>query len=414
MARRSTDLKRHIITAGCALICAAPAAAKAQDDASPDLDDEIKTESVARGDKGIRFASVDERTSIHLWLRTQFRYSTPFDSDPRRADDFDDAPGGDFELNRARLKAKGTILSQKLGYYYEHELAGDPRLLDLRLDLTQREDFRLRIGQYKVLYNRERVDSSGAQQFVERSIVTRAFTLDRQRGITAAGRIGEGRAYDAWYFLGLMEGDGRDPGKSGGKGDGTMWIGRYQWNFAGEPLPFSQSDFEFRASPSGTLAIAAARFKGPYTRFSSEGGGQLDGFANGIGNQYAVQQWLQEFAWQYGGWSVQQEYHVKRIEDQLNGGSARLKGYYAQAGKAWRWSIGDWTRPVELALRLAKVDQNTSLPGDTLRETTLAFNLYFAGHDNKLTFDISELGLSETNGVGPRDTRWRVQWDVSF
>jgi len=315
-------------------MCAALSTARAQNEPSPDLDDEVKTESIARGDKGIKYASADERTSIHLWLRTQFRYSTPFESDPRRAADFDDTPGGDFELNRARLKAKGTILGPRVGYYYEHELAGDPRLLDLRFDLTQREDFRLRIGQYKVLYNRERVDSSGAQQFVERSIVTRTFTLDRQRGITAAGRIGENRAYDAWYFLGLMEGDGRDPGASGGKGDGKMWIGRYQWNFAGEPLPFSQSDFEFRAAPSGTLAIAAARFKGPYTRFSSEGGGQLDGFADGIGNQYAVRQWMQEFAWQYGGWSVQQEYHVKRIEDQLNGGSTRLNGYYARLDEA--------------------------------------------------------------------------------
>jgi hypothetical protein len=193
-----------------------------------------------------------------------------------------------------------------------------------------------------------------------------------------------------------------------------MWLGRYQWNFIGEPLPFSQSDFEFRSTPSGSLTVAAARFEGPYTRFSSEGGGQLDGFADGVGDRYAVDQWMQEFAWQYDGWSVQQEYHVKRIEDQVDGGTTRLKGYYAQAGKAWRWSLGEWTRPVEVALRLARVDQNTSLPDDTQREATLAFNLYFAGHDNKLTFDVSRLSLGQSDSSNLDDSRWRLQWDVSF
>jgi hypothetical protein len=410
LIRASTRLPVAVVS----LVLAAGPVRADNDSTSPNLDDEDRTGIVTREGKGITFRGAESRNSVHLWLRSQFRYSTPFEADPRTPADFATPPGGDFEVNRARLKAQGTILSPKLGYYFEHELAGDPRLLDLRLDLTQRENFRLRIGQYKVLYNRERVDSSGAQQFVERSIVTRAFTLDRQRGITAAGRIGEGRAFDAWYYVGLMEGDGRDPDASGGKGDGRMWLARYQWNLVGEPLKFSQSDFEFQSSPAATLAIATARFEGPYTRFSSDGGGQLDGFADGVDDQYAVEQWLQEFAWQYDGWSVQQEYHVKRIEDRLNGGKTRLNGYYVQVGKAWPWVIGEWTRPIELALRRASVDQNSAIAGDTQHETTLAFNLYLAGHDNKLTVDVSRLRLGQTGGDTLDDTRWRLQWDVSF
>ena len=402
------------VIAHATLLGAAAVSAQEADEATPAVDEEFRTSVVSRPNKGIDFASADGVNSIDLWFRAQFRYSTPFEANPRRPEDFQTTPGGELEINRARLKARGSVLSQKLGYYLEQELAGDPRLLDFRLDLTQSEVFRLRFGQYKVLYNRERVDSSGTQQFADRSIVTRAFTLDRQRGITAAGRVGAGTAYDAWYFLGLMQGHGRDPQASDDDGDGNMWLARYQWNFAGDPLPFYQSDFEFRSAPSGTLAFAATRFTGPYTRFSSEGGGQLDGFDDGVGDRYDVEQWLQEFAWKYDGWSVQQEYHVKRIEDRVEGRSQRLEGYYAQLGKAWSWIVGDWQRPVEVALRLAKVDQDVDVPGDTQRETTVAVNLYFAGHDNKLTFDVSRLSLSQ-NGAGDLDdVRWRLQWDVSF
>lgn len=83
------------------------------------------------------------------------------------------------------------------------------------------------------------------------------------------------------------------------------------------------------------------------------------------------------------------------------------------SGKAWPLTRGEWTRPIEVALRLAEVDQNAAVAGDTQRETTLAFNLYVAGHDNKLTFDVSRLTLNPTGG-DLDDTRWRLQWDVSF
>jgi hypothetical protein len=48
--------------------------------------------------------------------------------------------------------------------------------------------FNLRAGQWKAEFNRERVDSSGKQQFVDRSIANYWFTVDRQNGVMASGR----------------------------------------------------------------------------------------------------------------------------------------------------------------------------------------------------------------------------------
>jgi hypothetical protein len=45
---------------------------------------------------------------------------------------------------------------------------------------------------------------------------------------------------------------------------------------------------------------------------------------------------------------------------------------------------------------------------------TVAADRFSAGHDNKLTFDVSGISLDEQPTGEQRDTRIRWQWDVSF
>ena len=67
-----------------------------------------------------------------------------------------------------------------------------------------------------------------------------------------------------------------------------------------------------------------------------------------------------------------------------------------------------------MAARYAVVDPNTSLPDDLEQELTIAGNWFFAGHRNKLTADLAWLtGEGESSG-DQRNTRLRVQWDISF
>ena len=301
--------------------------------ASAIADSSLLTPAEKKKTLGINYTSPNERFSINPWLRGQFRYSDPFDSDPRTVDEFENVPGDDFEVRRARLKVKGYIFNPIVGFYYEHELSGDHPLLDLRLDLDFREDLQVRIGQHKVLYNRERVDSSGKQQFVERSISTYAFTLDRQIGITVAKGFMSGTKFDNWLLLGVNKGDGR--GNLHDHGSNPMVLARWQWNFFGEVLPFSQSDLKFRQKPAASLAFGGAEVRGPFTRFSSSGGGQLDGFEDGGDERYTLQQFLQEFAWHYNGMSIQQELNIKKIKDHETGQRSTLQGGYAQFGKLW-------------------------------------------------------------------------------
>lgn len=391
-----------------------PAAEDAKDEAlelTP-LDDELpETLTLFGRERGIKLGDPDSRFFMHAWLRGQLRYSDPFDSDPRDFADLESPPGSDFGFRRARLKLEGHIFDPRVGFYVEQALTGNMPLLDMRLDVEPSEDLRLRIGQHKALYNRERVDSSGKQAFVDRSIANYAFTIDRQRGVTLFKEFASGRRGDNWLMAGLYQGDGRDPGP---RGNQPMYMLRWQWHFMGEVLPFSQTDYEFSEKPLGSFSLAAARVRGPYTRFSTSGGGQLDGFSSGGEERYTLEQWQQGFAWRHNGFSVQQEYHQKRIEDHETGLRSKLTGGYAQLGQAWPVNIGRYTFPFQLGLRYAWVDWKNTPQDRTQQEITLGANLFLAGHDSKFTADVSQISIDEP-GVGDGDdVRFRLQWDVSF
>ena len=66
-----------------------------------------------------------------------------------------------------------------------------------------------KVGQWKVEYSRERRISSGEQQMVDRSIINRPFTVDRQQGVEVYGRLkGKGVA-DFNYWAAALTGTGR-------------------------------------------------------------------------------------------------------------------------------------------------------------------------------------------------------------
>ena len=113
----------------------------------------------------------------------QFRFSSPFDTDPVTFDEFQNEKQTTFKVNRARLKIGGNAFERWIKYFWEYELAA-ANLLDFRLMIEKFPHLKFRAGQWKARYNRERVISSGNQQMVERSIITRPFTIDRQQGIS--------------------------------------------------------------------------------------------------------------------------------------------------------------------------------------------------------------------------------------
>ena len=358
--------------------------------------------------KGLQYESADGANFLWFGVRLQSRYSNSHI-------DHDDEPGQpsevstDTKLNRGRLKLGGHLFSPSFAVYSEYDFSKD-QLLDLRVTFEVAEWLSIRAGQWKSEFNRERIDSSGAQQFVDRSIATPWFTVDRQKGIVASGRVGAGKTLDSSYWFGRLSGAGR--GGDLDDADG-LWMGRYQWNFTKRVLGFSQSDIGRRDKPAGSVAIAAISGKSMYTQFSGAGGGQIPGFEGGEADRYEIRQALFETAWQYRGFSWQQELHWKKITDSVSKREERIVGGYAQAGMFFS-EVWDWTpEPLEFALRYALVDPDGGDNEGKERESVVAANWFFNGHRNKLSVDLSRV-LRRDVADNETETRVRLQWDVSF
>jgi len=392
------------------------------------------------GSKGFEIRTRDGRYSTQLQWRVQMRYSNPISGDPSE-DEFvgskqvTDQPESSFQIRRARIKVGGHGYKPWIKYYIEYDFPSS-RLLDWRIMIEKYNWLQLRVGQWKVNYNRERVDSSGKQEFVERSIVNPTFTIDRQIGAMLYGHLFRGTMADTWYYAGVFNGRGRGQVNDDER---MMWMGRLQWNFLGRDLKFSQTDVEFHEKPTASVSFAGYTTRTDCTRYSSVGCVDLPGFSGAGGDdnangRYNLVGMQQGFAFKWRGWDIQQEYHWKQIDDEqfpagcesppfgtgqagCQGPRTNLMGSYVQSGifphHIISKSIPD---KLHMGFRYAFVDPNISSEFDLNQEYTFVVNWFFAGHRNKLTFDTSRLTLDNRpeDGGFQAIQRFRLQWDISF
>jgi phosphate-selective porin OprO and OprP len=350
-------------------------------------------EGWAYASRGLQFRSADGRWFQWVSVRNQFRGTS-------------EEGEGDWALNRSRLKAGGELGSSRVQHFVEVDLK-TPRAYHFFVNVKARDWLQVRAGQWKVEFNRERVDSSGDQQLVDRSLINRDVTLDGQLGVMARGRVRRGHPIDGEYFLGVLAGEGR---LSLGDGDGVpMLLGRYQWNVFGRSVGFSQGDVEYHAAPAMAIGIAAVRNRGRFTSFGSDGGSQLSGFETGGPGRYDLRQWMADVAFFNRGFSLQAEQHWKDVRDREQWAERRLVGGYLLAGyfPHHRWRVVP--AALEVAGRLAYEDPNRGAAVPTDHEVTGGINWYVNQHRNKINVDVSRLSIG-----GRARGRVRVQWDISL
>ncbi len=384
--------------------------------------------------KGFGFKTEDGNWATRLQWRSQLRFTTPERGDPDTSSDFTDKAEHTFELRRVRVKVGGHGFKPWVTYYMEMDwqgisnsgtAAGSLRVLDWRITLEKYKAFQVRLGQWKINYNRERVDSSGKQTMVERSISNSVFTIDRQMGILVMGRLFPGKAYDINYYAGVFNGSGRGEANDD---DQMMYMARLQWNIFGRKLKWKQIDIKYHKKPAATLAIGGYTTVGKCTRWSSSGCGTLVQNSS-LGNaftsdssatdgQFRVDGMMQEFALKYRGLNIQEEIHWKQIKDNgpTNVGQSKtnLMGGYAVISYFPHYLIPAIPKPLNIAYRYSMVDPNVFDGSDKLHEHTVGMNWLFAGHLNKITADITHMMLEQDAGSPLTEQRVRLQWDVSF
>jgi phosphate-selective porin OprO and OprP len=217
-------------------------------------------------DRGFQFTDPQNRFQLQIGGRLQFRFATPNDQDPITYDDFFPGEKTVFKINRARLKVGGFTFKPWLKYYFEYELSAN-RLLDFRVIIEKWPWMSFKMGQWKTEYTRERVISSGKQQMMERSIINRPFTLDRQQGISMYGHLKASPTADFNYYLSILTGSGINAREN--DDSNLLYTARVVWNPFGELVPMTGSDLKYYEKMIASIALAGAINTTQYTRFSS-------------------------------------------------------------------------------------------------------------------------------------------------
>ncbi len=166
---------------------------------------------------GLTFQTADRNYKLRMRLRGQFLAN------------YIDTDGGDneglgFRVRRLRVIWDGNAFAPWMKYKVEYDLSSGGELKDMKLSFAKNKAFAPVVGQYKVPFNKERLNSSSSLQVVGRSIITDYFEYDRDIGGGVFGLLGDGMLR---YDLGLFQGQGPNV-KNDKDNTGVLWAGRVQ------------------------------------------------------------------------------------------------------------------------------------------------------------------------------------------
>lgn len=364
--------------------------------------------------KGLEVGSSDGAFVLRTRLRVQFRYT---------AHDEDGSWEHQFNIRRARVVFDGHAFTSDVRYKLElaispndmgisNNLEDDgPRLtplLDFYVEFRHLRDLSVRVGQYKIPSNRQRVISSGDLQLVDRALLNGEFTLDRDVGLDL--RSGDFLGLDMLrYYLGIYMARGRDG--QGFDDFGMMYLARVELLPLGLFDDYAEADFE-RGGPRlsfglGWAHIDRARHDRGILGRSPADGGTTDTqhvFADAV-FMYRGFSFMTEVAWRHGtrnpGDAVDEMGMPIPVAAARNG-----YGLHAQAGYLLP------QLPVEIAGRYGLVrglGSDTAL-GDS-NELVVGLSYYAAQHPYKIQIDYGRLW---SDGIDEGSHELRAQLQISL
>ena len=359
-------------------------------------------------DKGLSFKSNDERVKMKLSFRVQSLVS--FESDES---------GNNQEMKamvrRMRLKSKGFIYSPKFEYKLELALSnrdqgitkdasrvsdGSKIVLDAVMKYNINKKHQIWFGQTKLPGNRERVISSMALQFVDRSNVNSKFNIDRDFGVQY--RFKQKIAnMPLTLAAAITTGEGRNITASNEE-NGLSYTGRIEFypfgNFTSKGDYFS-ADLKREIKPKLAIGITSC-----YNENTNRSGGQLGEFVeindSSIFNDITTL--FVDAIYKYNGLSIMGEYANKKLSEVIAGYTSG-NGYVGQLGYLF-------DNNYEIAARYTSVDLAKGMD-DKLKTTeyTLGLSKYIVGHKLKVQSDISYITKENV-----ADSNYRIRFQVEF
>lgn len=358
--------------------------------------------------KGVSFQSRNH--TFGLTMRARMQSILEFDLD----EDFHHTMT-DAEVKKIRLNFEGYVLSPKILYSIQLGFApndtrsvpnGNTNIVrNAILFYKPNATWNFGVGQAKVKSNRAHSNSSGALEFVDRSIVDGQFHLDRDFGFFGEFYHRVAGNFDLSAKASITTGEGRNWGSNGSK-SGFAYTGRVELfpfgAFKGKGEAF-EGDLEYEESPKLMLG-GAYSYNDKSTRVHGQNGGIIpDGETRTLKNYYA------DMVFKYRGFAFVTDFMGRTCSAPLFSSDPELsvfagKGLNVQASYLLpkHWSIA-----LRNATLFADEEIRPCVGYKNFNQTTLGLTKYLMGHNIKVQADASYNHRQEA--VGPYD-RWQFRF----
>jgi phosphate-selective porin OprO/OprP len=332
------------------------------------------TKNVEVGYKnGVYIKTPDDRYSLKMNVGVQplFSYRVNEDQDDQST----------FRVRRARYYASGNAFYPWLKYSTQLTLeGGSAALRDAFLEASYLDYLKPRAGQYKVPFDREFLDSGFALPFIERSIASSQFSLQRDVGFQLSGTV-LGKHLN--YAAGVFNGSGANQNNIN---NDYMYVGRLVWEPFGH-YPYAQPLVGTKKDMLLALGVAGAYLPGLAPGERKSLAGPL-GNTNIVPVKSDVYELTTDLAFKYKSFSMEAGYYFRNIDPQQSTNlypSTDAWGMYAQGGY---FVIPD---KLEFAARYSYIDPDNPTGKSTSREheATFGLNYYIWGQRIKAQLNYS-------------------------
>jgi hypothetical protein len=367
--------------------------------------------------KGFYFRTRDDKFFMRMTGRIQMRYGYT-DRDNKSGEEDDSS----FRVRRSRLKWDGYAYKH---FKYKIELALKSQavkpssfitsdgatgkntakaveIIDWWAEYTKYPFAKIRFGQWKVPFNRQRVVSSANLQMIDRASSQAVFTMDRQVGAMVSGNL-FGKKLE--YYGGMFNGNGRNERENGN--NEHLYIFRASYNpFGnyGKGIGEKESDLDWSETPKAHISGAVAFDTAADATIVLDSGpvtvSEVD--RTSVVAEYGIK---------YKGFSSSAEAYWRHYDD-IGGRSIIDKGFFVQGGYFFI------PKHLEVTGRYSLVDYDNRREADAVRETTLGINYFWAGHSKKLQFNFVRLDTELPTFSGSTsddiDYFYRLQFQLAF
>ncbi len=363
---------------------------------------------------GIQFAAADTTFSLTLRFRVQNRVgyisSSESDLEPKEFD---------FRVRRTRLRLDGFVLNPRLMYQVQlsfsradqdWDISNVPNVLrDAMIWYRAKHGFSVGIGQGKLPGNRQRVISSGEQQFTDRSIVNNALTLDRDVGLFA-NYVSDSEVFAFRIKTAVTAGEGRNALPSN---KGLAYTGRLEILPLGvfsERNDYLEGDLLHEPRPKISFGVTAH-----FNSRAQRTGGELGPLLYEPRNLSSIHA---DFLFKHNGWAFSSEY-LTRQNDNPKTFDSNNNLRYVYAGQGVNTQLSYCTRKMwEVALRHSYLTPQRELEDVELQKTQygICVGKYLNKHKVKVQTDVTYEHLrNPSTGAGAGGNfQWRLQVELGI